>query len=116
VRRVPVLGRLWRRAAWVLDWRFADLKRRVDAVGGRLAEIERTSAEGRTSTADLTTELRAMRDELAWLRNEVAEVGAAVTQVDGDVAALRDHVSPVLRAIVTRETANRERLERESRR
>ena len=92
-----MIGRLRRRAAWVLDRRVQILLSRMDALGGQLIELERGSGDARSSAAEI-------RAEVVALREEVRAVGA-------DVAALRDQLPPVLRAIVTEESANRRRLD-----
>jgi glycosyl transferase family 2 len=97
MRAPRVIGRLRRRAAWVLDRRVQMLIARMDVVGGQLIELQRGSEDARTSTAGIQAEVAALREELR--------------AVSADVAALRDQLPPVLRAIVTEESANRRRLE-----
>jgi hypothetical protein len=97
MRASRLIGRLRRRAAWVLDRRVQILIRRMDALGGQLIEVERGSGDARTSLARILAELATLREELGVVR--------------ADVAALRDQVPPVLRAIVSEESANRRRLD-----
>ena len=99
-RRSDLITRLRRRVLWPLDWRFADLRRRIDDIGRSAAEIGRASGE-----------LAALRAELAEARTRLEDVAAALAVANANIDALRERMSPVLRAIVTVEAAHRRRLE-----
>ncbi len=89
----------------MLDRRVQHLLARMDQLGGQLLALEAAASEARDQLAALRAEVAAARDELAAVREEGH--GAR-----SDAAALRDQLPPVLRALVTDETATRERLER----
>ena len=109
-----MLGRLRRRITGALDRRFWDLRARIDFTADHAAEALRASTaaydntldlkgaytEGRAESAELLAEVRALRAEVAEARNELR----------ADIGAFREHVTPVLRALVTGERLNRERL------
>jgi hypothetical protein len=99
-----VIGRLRRRLAWALDRRFAALDAEVGALRGEMGDLRRDIADVRNAVADIGIEAVAARE-----RNE--EDRGQLAQLSADAAALRDQVPPILRALVTEESASRRRLE-----
>jgi acyl carrier protein phosphodiesterase len=106
-----VIGRLRRRAGQALDRRFEILSRQMDAADAEVAALR--------------AELAAIRGDVSYVVAAVADIGLEVVEarersaddrerfaaMQADLAALRDQVPPVLRAIVTEEAANRRRLD-----
>jgi hypothetical protein len=97
---MPVRGlirRARRRAAWALDRRVQTVVDHTDALGPRIDDVVRR--------------LDALGAEIVALREELRAVAADAAASSADAAALRDQVPPILRAIVTEESATRRRLD-----
>ena len=86
MRTLPLIGRLRRRAAWVLDRRVQMV---VDEIGTLREELREVSAA-----------VAALQDEPPpVVREEVRALSAEVSALRAEVSTLRDQLPPVLRAI-----------------
>ena len=91
-------GELRRRAASILDRRFDEVNRRLGALA--------------VENQVISAALRDVGRELVAARERAAEERDQLRALSNQLRALQDQLTPVLRAIVSEETANRRRLGR----